>query len=164
LIVVDISLNDSNGIELISEIKACHSGVKTVVWSMFDENVYAERALRAGAAGYVNKTEPIERIVEAIRKVLDGEMCLSPQMSTRLLRRMSGGVPVEEDPVDRLSNRELEVFRLIGQGKATKQIARKLNLSHKTVETHREKIKTKLGVDNAAELSLRAFHWALENS
>ena len=163
LVVVDISLNDSSGIELISELKDRHAGVKSLVWSMFDEKIFAERALRAGALGYINKREPIENMVRAVRQVLAGEMYLSPQMTNRLVRRACGGGPSSEDPIQRLSNRELQIFEMIGSGSTTKQIARKLDLSPKTVEAHREKIKAKLDLKNAAELNRRAVQWVLEN-
>lgn len=163
LVVVDIALKDSSGIALLTGIKDHHPDVKTLVWSMFDEEIFAERAVRAGAMGYVNKKEPIEKIVEAIRAVLRGNVCLSHHMTNRLIRRVCLGVPADEDPIHRLSNRELQVFQMIGSGLTTKQIARKLELSPKTIEAHREKIKTKLGVANAAELSHRAVQWVLEN-
>ena len=130
---------------------------------MFDEKVFAERALRAGAMGYINKREPVEKVLQAIRVVLRGEMFLSHEMTNSLLRRVGGGSPLEEYPISRLTDRELEVFGMIGNGQTTKQIARKLGLSPKTIEAHREKIKTKLRIANAAELSRRAVQWVLEN-
>lgn len=163
LVVVDMGLSDSNGIELISEISKHHSEIKTVVWSTFDEKVFAERAIRAGAMGYVNKRDAIERLIEAIRGVLKGNYCLSPGMTNRLLQRASCNRRLDEDPVDRLTNRELEVFEMIGQGMTTRQIARKLELSPKTVEAHRENIKAKLDLKNSGELSRRAVLWVLEN-
>jgi len=164
LVVVDVTLKDSNGIELIGEIASRSQDTKTVVWSMFDEKIFAERAIRAGAMGYINKKEPIERLVVAIREVLSGNFCLSPGMTNRLLQRASGSKPMDEDPVRRLSNRELEVFEMIGQGLTTKQIAHKLDLSPKTVEAHRENVKAKLELKNSGELSRRAVLWVLENS
>jgi DNA-binding NarL/FixJ family response regulator len=164
LVVVDITLEDSSGLELIAEIKNRWSDVKTVVWSMFDEKIFAQRAIRAGAMGYVNKKEPIERLVAAIRQVLGGNFCLSPGMTNWLIRRAAGATPLEEDPMGRLSNRELEVFAMLGQGMTTREIARKLGISPKTVETHRENIKTKLDLKNSCELSRRAVLWALENT
>jgi len=164
LVVVDITLEDSSGLELIAEIKNRKADVRTVVWSSFDEKIFAERAIRAGAMGYVNKKEPIERLVSAIRQVLGGNFYLSAGMTNRLLQRASGSRPLEEDPIRRLSNRELEVFTMIGQGMTTKQIARKLDLSPKTVEAHRENIKTKLDLKNSGELNRRAVLWVLENS
>lgn len=164
LVVVDITLEDSSGLELIAEIKNRWSHVRTVVWSMFDERVFAQRAIRAGAMGYVNKEEPIERLVGAIRQVLDGSFCLSPGMTNWLIQRAAGARPLEEDPVGRLSNRELEVFAMLGQGMTTRAIARRLALSPKTVETHRENIKTKLDLKNSCALIRRAVLWVLENT
>jgi DNA-binding NarL/FixJ family response regulator len=163
LIIVDMSLNDSSGIELIAEVKTRWPNVKTLAWSMFDEKVFAERALRAGALGYVNKKEPIENMVHAVCQVLQGNVYLSSQMTTRLLHRVCGGRTADGDPIQRLSNRELEVFRMLGNGMTTKQIGRKLDLSPKTIEAHRENIKSKLELKNAAELNRLAVQWALEN-
>lgn len=163
LVVVDLSLKDSHGIELVKQIKARDARIKTLVWSMFDEGLFAERALRAGAMGYVNKQQPIDKVVEAIRQVLRGDIFLSEAMTERLLHRVVGGKTLEQDPVATLSNREMEVFQLIGQGKTTQQIARRLDLSAKTIETHREKIKIKLTLKNSAELSRRAVQWVLEH-
>jgi DNA-binding NarL/FixJ family response regulator len=161
LVVVDILLRDSHGLDLITQIGARYVTVKTLAWSMFDEQVFALRALRAGAMGYVNKREPIERVLDAIRKVLGGDIYLSSRMTNQLLLSVSRDGPLVEDPIQRLSNRELEVFEMIGQGKTTKQIARHLDLSPKTIEAHREHIKTKLELRNAAELSRRAVLWAM---
>jgi DNA-binding NarL/FixJ family response regulator len=163
LVIVDISLKDSHGIELISQLKARDENAKLLVWSMFDEKVFAERALRAGAMGYVNKQESIETVVLALRQVLAGDVYLSRQMANYVARRIGRNNPLEQDPVERLSNRELEVFQMIGQGTTTRQIARRLSLSPKTIEAHRERIKAKLGLKNAAELSCRAVQWLLEN-
>ena len=123
----------------------------------------AERALRAGAMGYVNKQESIETVVDAIRQILRGEMYLSPRMTNLLLRRVGQREPFGQDPIRGLSNRELEVFEMIGKGMTTQQIAGKLDLSPKTIESHREKIKAKLCLANAAELNQRAVQWVLEN-
>jgi DNA-binding NarL/FixJ family response regulator len=163
LVVVDMSLGDSHGIELITEIKARYPDVKTLVWSMFDEKMFAERAVRAGAMGYVNKKEPIENVLHAIRQVLAGEMYLSPRMTQRLVRRACGSGTLQGDPIQTLSDRELQVFEMLGQGMTAKHIARQLKLSPKTIEAHREKIKAKLDLKNAAELSRRAVLWVLEN-
>jgi len=163
LVVVDMSLNESSGIELIEKIKADFPDVKTLAWSMFDEKMFAERALRAGAVGYVNKKEPIDSMVHAVREVLKGNVYLSPQMTSRLLHRACGEPVANGDPIHRLTNRELEVFQMLGQGMPTKQIGRKLELSPKTIEAHRENIKAKLDLKNAAELNRRAVQWVLEN-
>jgi DNA-binding NarL/FixJ family response regulator len=164
LVIVDMSLKDSHGLELLVQIKTHFEDVRTLVWSMFDEKIYAERALRAGAMGYVNKQESIHQLIAAIRQVLGGEMYLSSQMTRTFLRRVSSGNVLDKDPVQTLSNRELEVFEMIGNAMTTQQIARKLNLSPKTIEAHREKIKSKLNLSNAAELNRRAVQWVLESS
>jgi DNA-binding NarL/FixJ family response regulator len=164
LVIVDMTLKDSHGIELVSEISRRHSEIRTVVWSMFDEKVFAERAIRAGAMGYINKKEPIERFLQAIRDVLRGSFCLSIGLTNRLLQRASGSRRLEEDPVSRLSNREVEVFEMIGQGMTTRGIANKLGISPKTVEAHRENVKAKLELKNSGELNRHAVLWMLENS
>lgn len=163
LVVVDMSLNDGSGIEVITQIKARYADIKTLAWSMFDEKVFAERALQAGAMGYVNKKEPIESMVHAVRQVLEGDIYLSPEMTSRLLHRACGTGAPEGDPIKRLTNRELQVFQMLGNGMTTKQIGRKLALSPKTIEAHRENIKTKLDLKNAAELSRHAVQWVLQN-
>ncbi|NLE37164.1 MAG: response regulator transcription factor [Pirellulaceae bacterium] len=163
LVVVDMSLRDSHGIELIIQIAERWPDVKMLAWSMFDEKIFAERAVQAGAMGYLNKKEPIENVVHAIRQVFAGDMYLSPRMTQRLLRRACGGVQAEDDPIQSLSDRELQVFEMLGRGMTTKEIAAKLDLSPKTIEAHREKIKAKLDLANAAALSRRAVLWVLEN-
>jgi DNA-binding NarL/FixJ family response regulator len=162
VMIVDLSLKSGHGMDLIEHVKAHDDQIKMIVASVHDETLFAERVLRAGAVGYVNKQEPTERIIDAIRKVMRGEIALSPRMANRLLHTVVGGEPLGRDPIQNLSNRELEVFDMIGQGMSTKQIASKLHLSHKTIETHREKIKTKLNLNNANELSHRAVQWVLE--
>lgn len=162
--VVDITLNSGNGLELIKEIKACHPHVRIVVSSMHDESLFGERCLRAGAAGYVNKEEAAEKVVAAIRTVLAGRLYLSDQLAQRMLMRAVGQTDAgTASPLDSLTDRELEVFALIGQGLTTRQIAEKLDLSVKTIESYRENIKSKLDLKNAAELSLHAVHWTMEN-
>ena len=163
LVIVDLTLKNGHGLDLVQEIKARHGQVKMLVSSMHDESLFAERALRAGAAGYISKQEPPERMIDAMRRVLQGEIYLSSRMSTRLLHRLTTGEAIDEDPVESLSDRELEVFEMIGQGLGTKQIAGKLDLSHKTIETHREKIKSKLNLKNSSELSRHATQWVLES-
>jgi DNA-binding NarL/FixJ family response regulator len=164
LVIVDLSLKSGQGIDLIKRIHACTEGTKTLVSSMYDESLYAERALRAGAMGYVNKQEMSEKIVEAIHQVMAGKIYLSPRMTEKLLQRAVGAPPqLVPAPIDTLTDRELEIFKMIGKGKTTRQIAGELHLSIKTVETHREHIKTKLNIDNAAELSREAVQWVIEN-
>jgi len=160
--VIDISLEGGNGIALIEQIRTLYPEVKMLVSSMHDENVFAARALRAGALGYINKRESIRKVIDAVRQVLRGEIYLSTQMANRLLHRAALGEPIDQDPTGALSNRELEVFELIGNGKNTRQIARQLDISPRTVETHRKKIKTKLNLANSAQLSRAAFQWVQE--
>lgn len=159
VLVVDLMLGGENGIDLIQQVKAEHPEIRMLVSSMHDEALFAERALRAGALGYISKQEPLRKIIEAVRQVLRGEVYLSPRMSSRLLQRVMVGGPITQNPIERLSNRELEVFEMIGQGLTTQQIARKLKLSPKTVETHRKKIKIKLNLQNSSQLSRAAFQW-----
>lgn len=163
VVVVDLSLQDGHGIELIEQLAEREDSPKTIVCSMHDESLFAERALRAGAMGYVNKQETTEKLVEALRQVQAGEVVLSDKMTRRLLQNVVGGKAGEQTPVETLSNRELEVFEMIGEGLTTKQIASRLDLSPKTVEAHREKIKSKLALSNSAQLSRQAFLWVYEN-
>jgi DNA-binding NarL/FixJ family response regulator len=134
-----------------------------LVCSMHEEALFAERVLRAGAMGYVNKQEATDKLIEAIHRVLDGEIYVSSQMARRLLHTLVGGEIHDENPIEKLTNREMEIFQMIGQGLTTKQIARHLELSPKTIDAHREKIKAKLKLTNSAQLSRRAFQWVHEN-
>jgi DNA-binding NarL/FixJ family response regulator len=161
--IIDISLKNGHGLDLIENVKANHADVKMLVSSMHDELLFAERSLRAGALGYIPKHEATETLLDALRKVLRGEIFLTSRMSNRLMHNFVGK-PLDTDPIKTLSNRELEVFEMIGQGLTTQQIAGKLSLSAKTVETHREKIKGKLDLKNSAELNRRAVQWVLENA
>lgn len=162
VVVIDLTLKTGHGIELIERLKSRDSQIKILVSSMHDEMLFAERVLRAGAMGYITKQEPPEALLRAIRQVLGGEVYLSPRMTTRLLRRVAAGAPAQTDPVHSLSNRELEVYEMIGQGLTIQQIASRLHLSPKTVETHREKIKQKLNLKSSTELNRRAVQWVLE--
>ena len=164
VVIVDLTLKSGHGLELIQEIKARDGQIKMLVSSMHDESLFAERALRAGAAGYINKQESPEKIIDAMRCVLRDEIYLSSRMSNRLLHRISAGELLEKTPFESLSDRELEVFEMIGRGMTTKQIARQLDISHKTVETYRENIKSKLNLKNSSELSRHATQWVLENA
>src|SRR5262245_23152741 len=158
--VVDISLKTGNGIELVKNIKARYPDLPVLVLSMHDESLYAERALRAGSLGYIMKEEAIEQVILAIRKVLHGEIFLSEKMKSKMLQQMANGKgKVVSSPIEQLTDRELEVFRLIGEGYSTRQIAGQLHLSVRTVEAYREYIKSKLGLKNATELVQHAFHW-----
>jgi DNA-binding NarL/FixJ family response regulator len=161
--IVDISLKSGHGLDLIEHIKANHPSVKMLVSSMHDELLFAERSLRAGALGYLPKQEATDTLLDAIRQVLRGEIYLTTRMANRLMHNLVGK-PTDEDPIKSLSNREVEVFEMIGQGLTTQQIAGKLKLSPKTIETHREKIKGKLDLKNSAELNRRAIQWVLEKT
>ena len=162
VIVVDLNLGGTSGLELIKRVKAIDPGVRMLVTSMHDERLYAERSLRAGALGYVHKQEALESVIAAIRQVLRGEIYVSPSVAEHMLQRaVRGQDPGEFSPLERLSDRELEVFGLIGTGLTTRQIAQKLHLSPKTIETHRDHIKTKLRLTNNNELVRQAVEWTL---
>ncbi len=163
--VVDISLKSGDGIDLIKRIKARDESARVVVWSMHQENLYAERALRAGALAYVHKGKATREILQAIRSALAGKVYLGEDASARLLGRLvgAGGKLSERGPIETLSDRELEAFRLMGQGLVTEQVAEAMHVSPKTVETYRARIKEKLGVSNITELIQRAAQWVLEN-
>jgi DNA-binding NarL/FixJ family response regulator len=158
LVIVDLSLKDGSGLDLVKNIKAAHPRVLILVLSMHDETLYAERVLHAGASGYIMKQAATEQVLGAIRKVLGGGIHLSEGMSSRFVHRMATGKSVTGGSVmERLSDRELEVFRLIGEGRGTRQIAQQLHLSVKTVESHRAHLKEKLNLKTATELVLLAI-------
>lgn len=160
LAIIDISLKGRDGIDLIKALKAAHPGLGVLVLSMHDETVYAERALRAGARGYIRKQQANRFLMEAIHKVLNGEIYLSENMGAKMLRQFVGGEPViANTPLSRLTDREMEVFQLLGQGKATSDIARDLRLSLKTVEAHRAHIRQKLHLKSGNELMIYAIRW-----
>jgi DNA-binding NarL/FixJ family response regulator len=163
LVIVDILLGNENGIDLIRSLKANDSELPVLVVSMHEESLYAERALRAGAMGYVMKDEPPKTYKLAIRSVLAGEMYLSPRMATSLVAKLMHGTKEEEQTsVGLLSDRELEVFRRLGQGKGTRQIAEELGLTVRTIGSFRARIKEKLQIKNSAELILQAIRWVHE--
>jgi DNA-binding NarL/FixJ family response regulator len=160
LVLVDISLPDRSGLELIKDLHLRHPATLVLVISMHDENVYAERVLRAGGRGYIMKQEGGKRLMQAIRQVLGGQIYVSERMSARLLESFSGRRPEgSRSPVDRLTDREFEVLGLIGKGKGTREIASQLHLSARTVEVHRLNIKTKLELKTSAELIRFAVQW-----
>ena len=163
--VVDISLTTGNNIDLIKRIKGGNDHIRILVWSMHSESLYAERAIRAGALGYINKDQATDRIVEAIRRVLAGKVWLSEAMTDRMLQQTVGTArgEVTRSPLQPLTDRELEVFRLIGAGVKTVQIAERLHLSVKTVETYRDRIRQKLNLADGTKLALYATQWVLEN-
>lgn len=161
--IVDISLRGSSGLELLKDIRSQRLNVAVLVLSMHAEETYAERVLRAGGRGYIMKSEASSEVIDAIRTVQRGEVYVSKFMTSKLLRRMSTtGQPVEVSGVEVLADRELEVFQMIGEGCNTREIAGRLNLGESTVETYRSRIREKLGLRNAAELSQRAAQWVLE--
>jgi DNA-binding NarL/FixJ family response regulator len=160
LVIADISLKDSSGLELMRNIKAQYAGLPILVVSGHDESVYAEIAFRAGALGYLMKEEALDKIIMAIRRVLSGAIYVSDSLAAKMLQQqIRGQTSINESPVKDLSDRELEVFQLIGQWKTTRDIAEELHLSVKTIEYYREQIKRKLSLKNAAELTQRATAW-----
>lgn len=160
LVIVDITLEGSDGLGLIKEMKARCPEIPALVLSMHDEAVYAERVLRAGARGYVTKQQLDDTLLAAVRRVLNGEMYMSEKLRARFAEKFLGGATLEKDsPLAVLTDHELEVFRLIGQGKSTREIAQHLHLSVKTIESYREHIKQKLTLGSGAELVRRATLW-----
>lgn len=162
VMVIDLSLKDGSGLELIKTVKERHPQVRILVVSAFEESQYAERALRSGALGFVNKQECETKLLEAIRTVLAGRRHVSEAILQRLVNQALGGTD-GEDPVSQLTNRELEVFRLIGQGAMTGEIAKQLHVSPHTIDSHREKIRHKLGVKNGHELLQQAMRWVIDH-
>jgi DNA-binding NarL/FixJ family response regulator len=160
LALLDISLPDKNGLELIKDVRALRPEMPVLVVSMHDEMIYAERVLRAGGRGYIMKQEGGEKFLRAIRQVLAGQVFVSEKMSARILEAFSGRQSENSgSPVGKLSDREFEVFQLIGQGIGTRAIAEQLHLSVKTVEVHRANIKEKLALKTATELVRHAVRW-----
>lgn len=159
LVIVDISLKGSNGIELVKSIKAEHPKLPTLVVSMHDESLYATRALRAGARGYVMKQEALDLVMAAVRQVLSGEIYVSPTMSGRMIHEFVEGGGGGGSLIDRLSDREMEVLQFIGEGRSVREIAQQLNLSTKTVESHRARIKEKCSFKSAREVAHFAAQW-----
>ena len=166
LALVDLSLRGGDGIELLKDLRVRQPRMLTLVLSMHDEALYAERALRAGARGYVMKQEKLDRLLLAISRVLSGTIYVSDQVAAHAVARLAVGGAAEAAPqtsdtyVSRLTDRELQVFRLIGRGLGTRLIAETLHLSRKTIESHREHIKTKLNLRDGSELIQRAIQWA----
>ncbi len=158
--IVDISLKESNGLELIKIIKDRYANLPVLVLSVHDESIYAERALRAGARGYIMKEELTEKVVDAIHRIMDDMVYLSDKMSARLLDKfVSRGTEGDASPVDCLSDRELEVFQLLGNGYRTQEIAEKMHVSPKTIQSYRARIKDKLNLESSSELLQHAFQW-----
>jgi DNA-binding NarL/FixJ family response regulator len=160
LVLTDLTMPGRSGLEFIKDLLAAAPALTVLVISMHDEAVYAERALRAGARGYIMKEAGGENLLAAIRQVLRGEVYVSPKMSARILENLSGARPRgSSSPIEKLTDREFEVFQLIGQGKSTRDIAAQLSLSPKTVDVHRANIKEKLGLQDATALIRHAVRW-----
>lgn len=163
LVIVDISLKGGNGLDLVKMLKKRNPDIHILVLSMYEENIYAGRAIRAGAQGYIMKYEETEEFLRAVRQVLMGKIYMSEEMYQKVAHQTLQRGKEVSSPIDLLSDRELEVLELIGQGRSTKEIAEKLFLSVKTVDSYRERIKEKLQIKTAQELLFFAFHWR-ENS
>ena len=157
--ILDISLNGPDGLAVLKEIRLSDATLPVLVLSMHDESLYAERALRAGANGYIMKQEATERVLEAIRRIRGGEVYVSDRIAKRLLRQVVSSPTSGKSPIEALTDRELAVFRLIGKGRGTRQIADDLHVSVKTVESYQAHIKEKLSLKNGRELVQHAFHW-----
>jgi DNA-binding NarL/FixJ family response regulator len=163
LTIIDLTLPDGNGLDLVKRLLARHPKLIILISSMHDEMMFAERALKAGAKGYINKSATGDEMIAAIKQVLKGKRYLSQQVSARLSRKTAGkNQRIGQSPAERLSNRELEVFESIGRGMGTGDIASSLKLSIKTIESHRANIKKKLGLSSAGELIRSAIQWSLE--
>lgn len=161
VIIVDISLRGNNGLELIKNLKAIHENIRILVFSMHDESIYAQRALRAGAKAFVMKKESPTKVVEAIRRIITGEIYVSPSVADQVLHQIVNGPnnASSTSPIDRLTDRELEVVQLIGRGLSSREVAESLNLSVKTIESHRAHVKEKLNLRNATELVQFSVQW-----
>lgn len=165
LVLLDISMGGSNGIELTRRIRKVHPNVLVLVLSMHDENLYTKRALRAGARGYVTKHEPPERVIEAIHRVLSGHIFVSSFVAQHIIEEFAEGADTDitTPEVETLSDRELQIFELIGKGYSTREIAGALHLSPKTVESHRANIKKKMNVHTSVELMHYAIRWSADH-
>jgi len=165
IMILDISLNGPDGLELLKSIRATDPDLPVLILSMHDEAIYAERALRARANGYIMKQEATEKVLVAVRRILNGELYLSDRMSNKMLQHYIGGAPsMIQSRISSLSDRELEVFRLIGEGRATREIAEELHLSIKTVETYQAHIKEKLALRSGRELIQHAIQWKINET
>jgi DNA-binding NarL/FixJ family response regulator len=162
IVIMDVSLNGPDGIDLLKMIRVQAPALPVLMLSMYDESTYGERALRAGANGYIMKQEATEKVLTAIRRILSGEVYISDRLSNRMLQHfLNGSGPVKDSSLGHLSDRELEVFRLIGAGHGTRQIADELHISVKTVESYQAHIKEKLSLRNARELVQHAIEWSV---
>lgn len=159
--IVDISLGDAHGLDVVQNLKIQVEDINVIVYSMYDDTIYAERALRAGASGYLMKSEPLQNLIEAIRTVAQGDIYLSRRMSSRILGKVALGK--SSNPmfaVDELTDREMAVFQMLGEGCAVDTITDKLSLTRKTVETYRRRVKEKLGLNSIEELLQYAIEWS----
>jgi len=162
IVLLDISLNGPDGLEVLKEIRMKSGSLPVLILSMHDESIYAERAMRAGANGYIMKQEATEKVLIAIRRILQGDVYLSDRLTTTMLQQyVRGGAHTKSSPLLNLTDRELEVFRLIGEGHGTRQIADELHLSVKTIESYQAHIKEKLALRNARELVQHAIEWTV---
>jgi DNA-binding NarL/FixJ family response regulator len=165
VLIVDISLNGPDGLDLLKSIRCTRPTLPVLILSMHDESIYAERALRAGANGYIMKQEATEKVLIALRRILAGEIYVSDRIANKLLKHyITGSGTLRNSSISDLSDRELEVFRLIGEGHGTRQIAEELHLSVKTVESYQAHIKEKLSLRSARELMQRAIRWSLNET
>jgi DNA-binding NarL/FixJ family response regulator len=162
ILIVDISLNGPDGLDLLKSIRASYAELPVLILSMHDEAIYAERALRARANGYIMKQEATEKVLVAVRRILHGEVYLSDRMANKMLQQYIGGAPdAIQSRLSALSDRELEVFSLIGEGRGTREIAEELHLSVKTIETYQAHIKEKLSLRSGRELIQHAIQWKI---
>jgi len=162
IVVLDISLSGPDGLDVLKELRLTNSSLPVLILSMHDESIYAERAMRAGANGYIMKQEATEKVLVAIRRILQGDVYLSDRLTSAMLQHyVRGSSTAKRSPLVNLSDRELEVFRLIGEGHATRQIADQLHLSVKTIESYQAHIKEKLALRNARELVQHAIEWTV---
>jgi len=160
IVIADISLKTTHGLELVKDLQARFPSLPVLVLSMHDESLYAERVLRAGAKGYITKQEATRKIMLAIRQVLSGQVYVSEKMASRMVNKLVSGRNQEQSsPIERLTDRELEVFQLIGRGQGTRKIAEELHLGIKTVESYRARIKEKLKLDDGTQLLQQAIQW-----
>jgi len=157
--IIDVTLRGSSGLELLKDLRAHGIDVPALILSMHDESVYAERALRAGAKGYVTKNEASSAVLKAIRQILKGDIYLNPRFMSRMVSRIVGGSDIATEPIHRLADRELEVFDLIGRGLTTRQIATELGLGITTVDTYKTRIREKLNLENSTRLRFEATRW-----
>lgn len=159
-VIVDISLKQGDGIELVRDVRAHHATLPLLVLSMHDEAIYAERMLSAGASGYIMKQAASEQFLVSLRRVMDGGIYVSEAVGSNMIQKFaSGGSYVSANPIDRLSNRELQILHMIGKGMSTRETAKSLNLSIKTIESHRQRIKRKLNLHTGAQLVQYAVNW-----